>query len=62
MASSFNTVEGDVDCFNFSQSEDGIKEGLQLFILRLNSSDPNVCLGRDLSLVNVLPNGGESVY
>ena len=54
-----NTVMGDMDCFNFSQGEDGIKEGLEVFLLRLNSSDPNVCLGRDLSIVNVLPNGGE---
>ena len=59
-ASSSNSVVGDVDCFNFSQSENGIKEGLEVFLLRLKSSDLNVCLGRDLTVVNVLPNGGEA--
>ena len=54
-----NTIVGDTDCFNFSQRDDGIKEGLEVFLLRLNSSDTNVCLGRDLSVVNVLANGGE---
>ena len=49
----------DVACFNFSQSEDDIKEGLEVVVLTLNTTDSAVCLGRDFSLVNIPPNGGK---
>lgn len=57
-ASPFNTIVGDVVCFNVSRSDDGIKEGLEVTILTLTSDDDSVRLGRDFTLVNVLPNGG----
>lgn len=59
MATSNNTVLNDVTCFNFSQSDDAIKEGLEVFALLLSSADPNVCLGRDLALITIQPNGSK---
>ena len=47
-----------VTCFNFSEAEDGIKEGLEIIFFSLRSSDPGVSLGRDLTVVQVPPNGG----
>ena len=60
-ASSFNTVDGDVACFNFSRSEDNVKEGLEVFVLSLKSMDVGVCPCRDYSLVHIPPNGGTYV-
>ena len=57
MATSVNMVVNDVACFDFSQNDDSIKEGLEVLALLLSSEDPNVCLGRDLALVTILPNG-----
>ena len=58
-ASSFNSVTGDVACFNFSQDDDAVKEGLEVFALLLSSEDPNVCLGRDLAGLFIPPNGSK---
>lgn len=59
-AGAFNTIEDDVTCFNFTQNEDAIKEGLEVLMLTLNSTDPAVCPGRDLSLIRIPPNGSKS--
>ena len=57
-ANSFNTVDSDTACFNYTQTEDLVKEGLEVIVLSLDSTDPNVCFGRDSTLVRVPPNGG----
>ena len=57
-ASSFLSITNDLACFNYTHTEDQVKEGLEVFILSLSSTDPNVCLGRDTTLVRVPPNGG----
>lgn len=49
-------------CFDFNPREDNIKEDVEVISLLLNSTDPNVCLGRDITLVNIPPNGGDFKY
>ena len=56
-----NTIMDSVSCFNYSHSEDDVKEGLEMVYLTLNTSDSGVCLGRDLAFVNVPPNGGMQI-
>ena len=58
-ASSNNTVTDDTACFYFNQTEDAIKEGLEVLAFLLSSEDPYVCLGRDLTLVTIPANGSE---
>ena len=57
-ARSNNTIVNMISCFNFSATEDEIKERTEVIFLTLNTSDPSVCVGRDFTLVYVQPNGG----
>ena len=45
-------------CFNITIQEDVYKEGVEFFVLRLQSDDDCVCLGRDVASVRVEANGG----
>ena len=53
-----STIRSEISCFNFTLSDDRIKEGLEVLTLVVNSSDPGVILGRDAALVVIAPNGG----
>lgn len=53
-----NTLSNVEACFNISQSEDGIKEGLEIVFLTLTTDDSGICLGRDLASVIIPQNGG----
>ena len=45
-------------CFNISVQLDIYKEGLEVFVLSLQTDDNFVCLGQSLAVVRVQPNGG----
>ena len=57
-ASSDNPIDEGMFCFNITLDSDIYKEGLEIFILHLQSDDECVYLGRDLALARVQANGG----
>lgn len=54
-----NTLDGGQTCNDIDVTEDFYKEGLETFILWLESDDAAVCFGRDQALLLVPSNDGK---
>jgi len=63
-AGPFNSVSGAMECIEFEAVNDDIKEAEEKFKLLLDSTDPGVCLCRDLAHVTIEedPNDGEDTH
>lgn len=61
-ASCVTAIANGTACFNVTLAIDSIKEGAELFFLRLFSVDSGVWLGRDLAYGIVAPNGGNNSH
>lgn len=57
-ASPGSPIPSGISCFNVTVNGDTLKEGAEVFALRLQSDDNCVCLGQSLALVHVQANGG----
>ncbi len=54
-----NPIESGEFCFNITVETDIFKEGVEIFMLSLQSDDDCVWLGRDVALAQVQANGGK---